>query len=55
MTKLIELLGDNCSRCQKFARNIRLAIKKGRNSGELRHKCDAKQLASYQLLSLLGW
>jgi len=51
---LIELLGDNCFRCQQLAKNIRLAIGRAGFPSRFRHACDPQQLASYGLLSLPG-
>lgn len=50
---LIELLGDNCYKCQSLAKNIRLAIRPEQDI-QFNLSCDPEQMADYGLLTLSG-
>lgn len=49
----IELLGDNCYRCRRLAKNIRHAINFDPDV-QFNHSCDLERMANYGLLALPG-
>lgn len=50
----IELLGDNCRKCQLLKNNIELVLKNFNKSVDFQFNSEPKRFAEYGLLSLPG-
>ncbi len=50
----IEVLGDGCSRCDKFYENVVRAVKESGKEAEIVKVMDSEKLAGYGVLSLPG-
>jgi len=50
----IELLGDNCKKCQLFKNNIEMVLKRTNKNMEFQFISEPKKFAEYGLLSLPG-
>lgn len=48
----VELLGDNCRKCQLLKRNVELAIRGCSATIDLQSVCEPQRFADYGLLSL---
>ena len=50
----IEILGDGCSRCDKFYENVLKAVKESGKEAEIVKEMDPKKFADYGVHSLPG-
>jgi small redox-active disulfide protein 2 len=54
MKMKIEILGDGCSRCDKFYENVLKAVKESGKEAEIVRKMDPQTFSNYGVLSLPG-
>jgi len=54
MKMKIEILGDGCSRCDKFYENVLKAVKESGKVAEIVKEMDPPKIAHYGVLSLPG-
>ena len=54
MKMKIEILGDGCSRCDKFYENVLKAVKESGKEAEVVKEMDPQEIAHYGVLSLPG-
>jgi small redox-active disulfide protein 2 len=54
MKMKIEILGDCCSRCDKFYENVLKAVKQSGMEAEIAREMDPQKFAYYGVLSLPG-
>ncbi|HUL20037.1 MAG TPA: thioredoxin family protein [Thermodesulfobacteriota bacterium] len=54
MKMKIEILGDGCSRCDKFYQNVIQAVKESGKEAEIVKVMDSQKFSSYGVLSLPG-
>jgi small redox-active disulfide protein 2 len=52
MKMKIEILGDGCSRCNKFYENVLKAVKESGKEAEIVKGMDPSKIANYGVLSL---